>query len=230
MDDSSRIARIAGALAEPTRVRILLLLMKGEATTMDISARLGVLQPRISSHLSILLKYALVSVGERGRQRIYSVDFSTMGPLLSNLSTLAVHPRRRAPLSLVASELRESNEALRRCRTCYDHLAGVAGVELLDKMVQAGWLYKTRESGKGYDLTQLGATSLAERGLDIERAKRANRIFAYACMDWTERRPHLGGSLGSATLSSLLASGFAERMKGTRALRLLRPISTWTRL
>lgn len=240
IDSNERIAELAGIFADPTRVKIVFLLSQESegASTMDICTRLGLYQPRISSHLAILLKHGIVSVSERGRQRIYSVnpEISHILKGLSEISNPAIKHETAFSASRGAMKEVRMNSEIRQCRSCYDHLAGVAGVKLLEDMLRVGWLSKdTAKSSRNttksfYKLTENGSKSLRERGVDIERAaKSKSRMFAYGCMDWTERSPHLGGSLGKAVLDSIISSGIVERKKGTRALRMAKPILSWMR-
>jgi DNA-binding transcriptional ArsR family regulator len=228
IDPTDHIAELARIFSDATRVRIAILLMQENLgmTTMDLCTRLGLLQPRVSSHLSILLKHQIVSVAEDGRQRIYTVN-----PKVSSiLKDLAAFSDGKQALSPQAIKEVKSNSEIRQCRTCYDHLAGVAGVELLQQMLHLGWLSKDLDRHKDkihYRLTRFGEESLEERRVDLERAQKSMRIFAYGCLDWTEREPHLGGSLGNAVLNSLLSYGVIQRKSGTRALKLVRPISSW---
>ncbi len=228
---TDQIAELARIFSDATRIRIVILLMqeKRGMTTMDLCTSLGLLQPRISSHLSILLKHNVVSVAERGRQRIYTVH-PKAGSIVKDLA--AFSNSKLVFASPRAIKEVKSNSEIRQCRTCYDHLAGIAGVELLQKMLRSGWLSKDLGVHKDkihYHLTQSGIESLEERGVDLDRAKRSNRTFAYGCLDWTEREPHLGGSLGNAVLDSMLSCGIVERKSGTRALKLAKPISSWLR-
>ena len=78
-----------------------------------------------------------------------------------------------------------------------------------------------------YHLTPRGAQALPGRGVDLVRARQARRVFAYGCLDWTERRPHLGGALGAAILEALAAAGVLRREKSSRAVALLKPVSRW---
>ena len=115
---------------------------------------------------------------------------------------------------------------MRQARTCYDHLGGVAGVALLDAMVARGWL--TAEGARPvYLLTLEGGRALAERGVEFERRQSSRRTFAFGCMDWTERRPHLGGALGAAVRRTLESAGYLHRVPGTRVLELARPLEDW---
>lgn len=237
-DASERIAEIAGVFSDPTRIRIITLLSnnKNGLTTMGIATHLDILQPRISSHLAILLKYRLISVETRGRQRIYTLNSKKTVPILRDIASIS-SPDQTEKISTAPRSARQTaSYSMRQCRSCYDHLAGVAGVNLLDEIMKAGWLSVTsrkqdRKTGKKvfYRITESGSKSLRERGVDVGRAQESSRTFAYGCLDWTERRPHLGGALGKAILDSLFARGIVERMNGTRALKLVEPISgSWT--
>ena len=112
---------------------------------------------------------------------------------------------------------------MRRARTCYDHLAGVAGVRLFERMLDRGWVELAEPvvlAKPDYRLTKRGAAALGERGLDTESIARAKRRFAYGCTDWTERTRHLGGALGAAILASLVDRGHVVRSLGTRVVEI----------
>lgn len=94
--------------------------------------------------------------------------------------------------------------------TCYDHMAGTVAVGLHDYMAQHHWLEPLGQDGSDYQLSTEGAAALERLGLDVEKAGRARRRFACACLDWSERRPHLGGALGAALLALLLRQGWIE--------------------
>jgi hypothetical protein len=106
---------------------------------------------------------------------------------------------------------------LREARTCYDHLGGVAGVRLLDGLLERNWLEATE--GGAYLLSAGGAAALRRAGVDLEATRRTRRAFAIGCLDWTERRPHLGGALGAALLRALLEQRRFSSEPSGRALR-----------
>jgi hypothetical protein len=116
---------------------------------------------------------------------------------------------------------------LRQGRTCYDHLAGVAGVELLDELLRRGWVEEHDGPRRCYRLTPQGTPALQHHGVDLPGATKARRQFAYGCLDWTERRPHLGGALGAAILHALCSAGYIHRDRQSRAVTLLKPITGW---
>jgi DNA-binding transcriptional ArsR family regulator len=235
--DTDKIAELARIFSDATRVRIVtLLLQEGRgATTLEISSRLGLVQPRVSSHLSILLDHGLVSVVETGRQRIYSVNSGKLSAILKDFEKLSIPGNAKTLATRKATMRPGLDSEIRLARTCYDHLAGVAGVELLDEMLSSGWLsrdslVKSDKQKVRYRLTPVGSEALRERGVDLEGASESKRTFAYGCLDWTEQRSHLAGSLGKAVLNSIIRGGIVERKTGTRALKMLKPISTWTKV
>jgi hypothetical protein len=134
-------------------------------------------------------------------------------------------------ISAQASRAVRSDLPIRHARTCYDHLAGVAGVHLLDTLLERGWLaprtiFDDRERTL-YDLTRDGETALRARNVDIDTARKARRRFAFACLDWTERRPHLGGALGVAILHALEAAGAIQHDDVSRTVSLHAPLDAW---
>ena len=122
------------------------------------------------------------------------------------------------------------NTPLRAARTCYDHLAGVAGIKLFGQMIDRGWieLYGPVDLPKpDYRLTGRGAAAMEKRGIDTASIEKAKRRFAYGCTDWTERGRHLGGALGAAILESLVDRGNVVRSKGTRVVVISKDTSSW---
>jgi hypothetical protein len=170
----------------------------------------GVRASTMSEHLSELLDGGLVAVITAGRHRYYQLSNADVAEALEAFS-------RICPATPVRS-LRQStaSRTLRTARLCYDHVAGALGVALLDQMRSTGWL--TSASGPDLRLTQPGTQALASIGVDIEGCRRARRHFARACLDWTERRPHLAGSLGAGVTSVLLDREWLRRTDAGRGL------------
>jgi len=117
--------------------------------------------------------------------------------------------------------LRQSREAaaLAEARTCYDHLAGRAGVELLDGMLRRGLLQeqssgrtdRSHTSAHRFEVTGAGARTLGSFGLNVGEIRRSRRRFAGSCIDWTQRRGHLNGALAAAVTTQLFELGWIER-------------------
>jgi DNA-binding transcriptional ArsR family regulator len=221
------LVQLAQAFANETRLGILNLLLDGEATVSDLVTRLGLPQPRVSTALAQLCKAGVVSVAMAGRQRVYRVDAGRIKAVLHALQALAPITPRRSPQA--TREVR-GNTAIRQARTCYDHLAGVIGVQLLDEMLRRAWLAQTESqehTRRLYRLTPHGAQALRERNVDIAHAQKVRRRFAFGCLDWTERREHLGGALGAAILEAMVTAGIIRRQPSTRTAVLLMPVMDW---
>ena len=221
------IAQSAQALADETRLRLLAILCAGDATVNDLAARLDLAQPRISTHLALLRRAELVVVATIGRQRTYHVDaerIQAMFVAVGGPMSATMHSPKR---SMPAAHAVQHDLPIRHARTCYDHLAGVAGVQLLDALLERGWLAAEDGPRPRYHLTPTGETALRARGVDLEQAQHARRMYAFGCLDWTERRPHLGGALGAAVLHALEGAGFIHRDGTTRTMLLTKPLDAW---
>jgi len=208
---------LARVLAHATCVRLIDALAEGEATVSDLACRLDLDQPRVSTHLGLMREVGLVDCQATGRQRVYSLRGQAPELALATLRTLAASARAGgAPAG--ASRPPAADSPARLARTCYDHLAGRAGVQLLDGLVARGWL----APGDGRDLrvTEAGEPALARLGVDLALAGRSRRALAIECADWTERRPHLGGALGAALLAAMLDQGRARLRPADRAVDL----------
>lgn len=186
------LAAIAGAIGEPARARMLCCLIDGRArTSTELAVIAGVSPSTASVHLRRLRSRRLVRVLPQGRHRYYSLDRADVAAALEALNVLA---------GASAGFVPNTPHRLRTARTCYDHIAGALGVALYDRFVHLGWMSEPERSG-GCDLTPAGAGACEALGIDVAAARRARRRFAFACLDWSERRPHLGGALGAALLS-----------------------------
>jgi DNA-binding transcriptional ArsR family regulator/DNA-binding PadR family transcriptional regulator len=230
-----RITQLGAIMADETRVRILDFLLGTQAATSELVVRLGVDQPRVSAHLAALKRMGLVSVSVVGRQHVYAIRSDKVADAIRSffrLANLSSSAQSHGAVEISKTALREvgRDSPLRRARTCYDHLAGVAGVELLDEMLRRGWVEERKTSGGArtcYTLTRKGRNSLERLNVPLA-ARIAQRQFAYGCLDWTERRHHLGGFLGKVILDRLLTERIVERTaEGTRAVNIRRPIAQW---
>jgi DNA-binding transcriptional ArsR family regulator len=208
------LAHIAASMAEPARARMLCCLMDGHARTATELAAVGeVAASTASAHLARLNGQGLIECLAQGKHRYYRLAGAEVGQALEALLVLAGQPRQRFMPS--------TPEHLRAARRCYDHLAGAWGVRLHDHALRRQWItHAPAEPRGGYALTDSGAAELARLGVDVAAAQRARRRrLACACMDWSERRPHLGGALGAAWLQALLSEGWLRPELDSRALQ-----------
>jgi DNA-binding transcriptional ArsR family regulator len=209
------VADIASAIGEPARARMLSSLMDGRArTATELAAIAGVTPSTASVHLQRLKSVQLVKVLEQGKCRYYSLHGVDVGAALESLSVLAGASRPAFTPSTPGP--------LRFARTCYDHMAGAAGVALHDRFTALRWITldnardKAREDA--YTLTPEGNSALASLGIDVDATRNLRRRFAYACLDWSERRPHLGGALGAAVLHVALKKRWVTPQLDSRIL------------
>ncbi len=212
-------ARIAAAIGAPARARMLYCLVDGRPRTSTELALVAVVTPpTATAHLQRLAALRLVRVAAQGRRRLYSLAGAPVAAALEALSVLAGGSRGTAVPSPAEPP---ALSRLRAARTCYDHLAGVLGVSLFDRLATLGWLQThPRSADAACDLTADGARALASLGVDVAAARARRRRFAYGCVDWSERRPHLGGALGAALLDVALERQWVRRERDTRALAL----------
>jgi len=206
------VAAVAALVAEPARAAIVDALMDGHGHRAgELAARAGVAASTASGHLARLLDGGLVTCTQEGRERRYRLASPAVADAIEALARLA------GPLEVHSLRTADRASALRTARTCYDHLAGRLGVGLTDALTERAALVPVDGS---FQLTAVGERTLAGIGVDVADARAARRAFARACIDWTERRPHLAGALGAALADALTARHWVERRPRDRALRV----------
>jgi DNA-binding transcriptional ArsR family regulator len=207
------IAPAAALMGDPARAAMLTALLDDRALAAGELAELAGVSPATASeHLTRLLGGSLVTVMSQGRHRYYRLAGPEVAAAIEALSQLS-------PPAPVRS-LRQSRQAaaLAQARTCYDHLAGQAGVALFDALLAGGVL--AQHDPAVLEVTAAGEATLAAFGVNAASLRHSRRRFAGACLDWTERRPHLNGALGAAITARLLGLGWIERGARRRAVRV----------
>ena len=211
MAEGPDIARIASLIGDPARANMLLALLGGKAlTATELAGAAGVTLQTASSHLSKLEDGGLLTLRKQGRHRYFALSDDQVGQMIESLMGFAAergHLRHR--IGPKAPELRKA-------RICYDHLAGDYGVRMLDSLIAQGAI---RAEDEALTLTPEGETLLESRGLDIASLRTKRRPICRACLDWSERRTHLAGSLGHALLSQMLDRGDARRVEQSRVIQ-----------
>jgi len=205
------VSRIAAAIGEPARARMLYCLMDGRARTgTELAIVAGVTPSTSSVHLHRLKTQRLVRVFAQGKHRYYSLAGEDVAAALEALNVLAGGGH---DVFVVTTP----NE-LRAARTCYDHIAGALGVQFHDRFRKLGWLAERSAMDDAYDLTPRGTKALEALGIDVAATRKLRRRFAYPCVDWSERRPHTGGALAAALLNASLKRKWLTRDLDSRAL------------
>lgn len=210
------LSEIAALMGDPARAAMLSLLMDGRAhTASELALTAGVTAQTASGHLARMIDANLLAARAQGRNRFYRLASGDVAHAMESLMALA--GTRAAPASKNAAWRRDPD--LRFCRTCYDHLAGQVGLAVTDSLTQHGHLEP--KGARDWMLTPSGETFCARLGVDLAGAKAAHtRHFARQCLDWSERRPHISGALGSAIADTFFKKGWAERMRRGRTIRL----------
>jgi DNA-binding transcriptional ArsR family regulator len=213
MEVHEELAAAAACIAVPARAAMLLRLMDGRAYTAgELAMSADVSAQTASNHLAQMLKRDLLRVHKQGRHRYFSFADERGARAVETLLAFQPAPDETA----VDGVRRDALVDWRTARTCYDHLAGQVAVSIACALEQRKLL---RVSAGYYALTPAGSSFfLQELGIATDELARQRRAFARQCIDWTERRPHLGGALGAALLQALLARGW---MKHTRRRRIL---------
>ena len=207
------MAEVAALVGDPGRAAMLAMMMDGRAHTAgELAAAAGVTAATASGHLAKLRVGYLVDVATQGRHCYYRLASREVARMLEGIMIVTAEPAPRARATpRVPDELREA-------RTCYDHLAGRLGVAIADTLVRAGAVRLVDGSG---DVTAHGHALLATLDIDLDAmGGSSRRLLCRPCLDWSERRPHLAGMIGTAMLERLLALGWIERTASTRAIRI----------
>ncbi|WP_130834756.1 ArsR/SmtB family transcription factor [[Erwinia] mediterraneensis] len=203
------MAMVASALSDPSRVSILCALMDGRAwTATELSVVAGIAASTASGHLNRLLSNGLVICLTQGRHRYYSLAGHHIAGLLENLMGVSMRTHKPPASSTPVY--------LRYARTCYDHLAGELAVSLYECMLREKWL-----EADGSELTSAGKIHFEKMGVVLNA--RTRRKPCSPCLDWSERRFHLGGDAGSALFTLFLQKEWVTRMPGYREVNVTDP-------
>ena len=217
MASNAKFAEVAALAGDPGRAGMLHALMDGRALTATELARVAGITPQTASdHLARMVSAGLLSVVKQGRHRYHRLASPAVARMMESIMQVAAVLEPDRPR--LATGPRDA--ALRSARTCYDHLAGRLGVALADALVTEGHVELTDDAGL---VTDDGRALLDRLEIDVDapparRGKRAARILCRPCLDWSERRPHLAGAVGTAICKHSFAKGWIRRKEGTRAV------------
>ncbi|MGF1429223.1 ArsR/SmtB family transcription factor [Kitasatospora sp. LaBMicrA B282] len=206
-----QLAKVAALLADGTRAEFCLALLDGRAWTAgELARHAGVAPATATGHLNQLVAGGLLAEERQGRHRYLRLAGPRVAELIEQLAALAPPQATPPPPRTLSASSRQ--RALSRARTCYDHLAGTVGVAIYDAMTERGLL----DQDGGLTLTGDGAARLAALGVTVPAASRRPAVLA--CLDWTERRPHLAGAVGAALCRRALEAGWVTRIGSSRAV------------
>lgn len=214
---TSAFAETAALMGDPARASMLAALLDGRAlTASELASHAGVTPQTASGHLARLVEAGLLGVERQGRHRYHRLASVAVARMLEGI--MAVSAELRPAPAGRKLQVGPRDGALRRARTCYDHLAGEVAVAIADEMIAQG---RVEFSSDGGALTETGAGLLAAFGAALPG--RSSRIFCRPCLDWSERRPHIAGAVGAAICQRCFDLGWVRRVAGTRALAITPP-------
>lgn len=200
----------ASLLCEPSRAKIVWNLLDGRAYSAGELALASDLSPTsVSNHLSKLLIGEIVKVDVQGRHRYYSFANEEVAYAVESLANLNKQQQSFKP------QKKMNKSDVKYCRTCYDHLAGKVGVLIADKLVSRK-IIKLQD--KTFIVTKKGNIFFSKFGLELVKLKKQKRYYSKACLDWSERKYHLAGSLGNALLEKMLELDWLRKTKNSRAI------------
>jgi DNA-binding transcriptional ArsR family regulator len=213
------IAAVGALVGDRARAAMLNALMGGESISAGELARVGgVSAPGATAHLRRLRDGGLVVGETAGRRRVFRLASREVAEALEALALVA------PPMPVQGLRGSKEAAALKRARTCYDHLAGELGVAVTNALVERDVLAREDD---GFAVGRAGRRWLDDVGLDLDALRAARRSFARGCVDWTERRPHVAGSLGAGIATTFLARGWVRRRPGGRSVAVTAAGADW---
>lgn len=212
MTDGPYFAEAASLIGDPARANMLATLLDGRAlTATELGLAAGVAPSTASGHLTKLVEGKLLSVTATGRHRNFRLASPAVARVLESLMALAVDgPPRHRPKS-------PCDEAMARARTCYDHLAGKLGVALAESLAEQDHIILNEQGGI---VTDKGKAFLEGLGVDLAPRRNSRRAFCRPCLDWSERRWHIGGAIGAALADRCFENGWTARRRDGRAITI----------
>ena len=210
MKDGPNIAAVAALIGDPARANMLTALMTGKAlTATELAAEAGVTAQTASSHLARLLEGDLLTMRRQGRHKYYALARADVATALEALMGIA------AGQGVLRTRTGPRDAALREARVCYNHLAGQAGILMFNSLLERALLM---EQGETLSLTDAGADFVRAFGIDLDGLAAARAPLCRSCLDWSERRSHLAGSLGRAIFARMEDMGWLRREGGSRVV------------
>ncbi|GAA4786358.1 helix-turn-helix transcriptional regulator [Olivibacter ginsenosidimutans] len=209
MDVSENFTQITALICEPSRAKILWYLLDGSGyTASELAAFANLSITSASNHLSKLLEAGLLKVEHQGRYRYYSFSNAEVAYVIEALAQLAQLKNKRKTIQSVST-------GMKRCRTCYDHLAGTVSIQLVEAMQKKNYL---KMEDKQYSVTKKGWDWLLQFNIKQSEYENIRRPLTRQCLDWSERRSHLAGQLGADLLKAMLQRKWFRKVQFSREM------------
>lgn len=213
MNAEERFIETALIIGEQARASMLWGLLDGKAyTATELAAIANISRQSASNHLNKMLDSGLLIVVKQGRHRYYSFANDDVAYAIESLASLI--PEFKLEKAKIDNK---EKTGIYFARTCYDHLAGELAVKITDSLIDNNFIIT---DGEQFKLGPKGSKYFNSLGINIEELEKKRRIVTRACLDWTERRNHLAGSLGSELLNFMLNKDWIRRVKNSREIMI----------
>jgi DNA-binding transcriptional ArsR family regulator len=202
--------KAATLIGDPTRAAIMWTLLDGRAfTATELSVAVNTSPQNLSMHLGKLLDADLLSVEKQGRHKYYRFSNKEVAYVVEAMANLI--PK----LEIQSKKDTENYPPIKYCRTCYDHLAGKIGVALADSLLKQKIIIENKNT---FEVSSEGKKWFSNFGINLEEAQKQKRIFLKPCLDWSERRNHIAGSIGSLLFNKMINEDWLRKTKDSRAI------------
>jgi DNA-binding transcriptional ArsR family regulator len=208
-----RFGQVAALIGDPVRAKIMWALLDKRAyTAIELAIYADTSAQNISMHLNKLIKADLLNVESQGRHKYYNYSRPEIAVVIEAMASLMPEPAiKKSPV--------KDDKPVRFCRTCYDHLAGKVAVLLTEGLLSKQFIHKQDSS---FEITPNGKKWFNSLGIDVDLLKKQKRAFARPCLDWSERKHHLAGSLGASLLNNMMKMGWMRREEDSRTMLVTR--------
>jgi DNA-binding transcriptional ArsR family regulator len=206
----NQFKQIAALIGDPTRATIMWTLTEGKAfTATELAIAADTSPQNISMHLAKLMQAELLCSENQGRHKYYKFSRKEIAYSIEAMMNLIPDSMARQII------VKENSSPIKQCRTCYDHLAGKVGVAITDSLLKQRIIVDRRGI---FEISKKGQTWFFELDINIDELKKQRRSFLRPCLDWSERRHHIAGSLATALLEKMFLSDWIRKIKNSRAL------------
>jgi len=204
------LGQITSLIGDPVRTNILWTLLDNRAyTATELAISADTSPQNISMHLSKLVQADLLTVESQGRHKYYKFSRPEVANAIEAIGSLLPNKIHKKIID------NSDNSAIKYCRSCYDHLAGKVGVLITETLLKQKIIEAVANT---YNVTKKGEHFFSEFDINIDHLKKCRRAFAKPCLDWSERKHHLAGSLGAALLEKMLSLDYIRKTKNSRAI------------
>jgi DNA-binding transcriptional ArsR family regulator len=206
----NQFKEIAALIGDPTRAVIMWTLLDGKAfTATELAIIVNTSPQNISMHLAKLVQSDLLCVEKQGRHKYYRFSNKEIAYAIEAMANLIPHS------TIPKKNIAEKHSPIKHCRTCYDHLAGKIGVALTDSLLEQKIIV---DNNNVFEISPKGEKWFSDFGINVDEVKKQRRLFLKPCLDWSERRNHIAGSLATSIFDKMVSNDWLRKTNHSRAI------------